>query len=69
MEISKDQGKHDLPTVAASPSRRRFLVAFVLLWLTQFMVYCLRKPVGVLKIQLEKSMGVSKAQLGLLDVR
>ena len=64
-----DQKISEATPLANGTSRRRFVLTFILIWLTQFMVYCLRKPVGVLKIQVEKSMGVSRSQLGLVDVR
>ena len=47
----------------------RQAMPFALAWLTMFMTYSLRKPVGVLKISLEKDLQMSKAWLGLLDVR
>ena len=42
-------------------------IAFGLAWVTLFMTYSLRKPVGLLKINLEKDLQMGKIALGLLD--
>ena len=50
-------------------TKKKFILTFTMTWLTQFLVYSLRKPIGILKIHVENEFGVSKSELGLLDIR
>ena len=39
---------------------------FVLAWIVMFMSYCLRKPIGLLKISLKEDLSLTEVQLGML---
>lgn len=43
-------------------------LTFGLAWTTYFLVYCLRKPLGIIKLYLESEFHLSQAQLGWVDV-
>ncbi|XP_067929281.1 sugar phosphate exchanger 3-like isoform X2 [Watersipora subatra] len=43
------------------------MVIFVLGWLAYASTYFLRKPLGLLKVAIERDLGLTTAQLGLLD--
>ena len=45
----------------------RQLYAFVLTWLSYASTYLLRKPLGVIKPELEKTLSIKKSALGWLD--
>ena len=47
---------------------RELIIAFTLLWITYFLCYCLRKPLGIFKIYLENEFHLSETELGWLDV-
>lgn len=47
--------------------RNRLLIAFVVAWIAYGLTYFLRKPLGVIKTDLEHDLSFSKFQLGLFD--
>ena len=47
----------------------KLVLTFTLTWLTQFFVYWLRKPIGVLKIYVGNEMELTNSQMGALDIR
>lgn len=53
--------------VTCSPLQRRQILVFVVGWFAYASTYCLRKPLGVVKTDLENELSISKTQLGLLD--
>lgn len=48
--------------------KRAQILAFILLWLTYFLCYCLRKPLGIYKLYIESEFHLSEADLGWTDV-
>ena len=50
-------------------TKKKFVLTFALTWITQFLVYSLRKPIGLLKIHVKNDFEVSESELGLLDIR
>ncbi|XP_052780279.1 glucose-6-phosphate exchanger SLC37A2-like isoform X2 [Mya arenaria] len=50
-----------------NPMGKRQVVVFTVGWLAYASTYCLRKPLGVVKTDLETELSMSKTQLGLLD--
>ena len=44
----------------------KFGLTFGLAWMVMFTSYCLRKPIGVLKVNLRKELDLSEFSLGLL---
>ena len=42
-------------------------MTFSLLWLSYFLTYLLRKPLGVIKTDMAEELGLSKAELGWCD--
>ncbi|XP_053377158.1 uncharacterized protein LOC123529818 isoform X2 [Mercenaria mercenaria] len=53
--------------ISCSPLQRRQILIFVVGWFAYASTYCLRKPLGVIKTDLENELSISKTQLGLLD--
>ncbi|XP_062569176.1 probable sulfoacetate transporter SauU, partial [Saccostrea cucullata] len=51
----------------STPLQRRQAVIFILGWLAYASTYLLRKPLGVVKTDLEESLSIGKTQLGWLD--
>ncbi|CAF4915134.1 unnamed protein product, partial [Rotaria socialis] len=51
-----------MPTV-----QNRLLISFFVAWTSYALTYFLRKPLGVIKTDLEHDLSFSKFQLGLFD--
>lgn len=49
-------------------SLRSFLAAYAPTWVILFLTYCLRKPIGVLKIDVGAELDLTGSQLGLIDL-
>ena len=50
-------------------TKKNFILTFALTWITQFLVYSLRKPIGLLKIHVKNEFEASESELGILDIR
>ncbi|XP_060562120.1 uncharacterized protein LOC132721762 isoform X2 [Ruditapes philippinarum] len=53
--------------IDCNPLQRRQILIFAIGWFAYASTYCLRKPLGVVKTDLENDLKFSKTQLGLLD--
>lgn len=53
--------------ITCNQLQRRQILIFVVGWLAYASTYCLRKPLGVVKTDLENELSLSKTQLGWLD--
>ncbi|KAL4226188.1 hypothetical protein ACF0H5_014174 [Mactra antiquata] len=53
--------------LTCSALQRRQILVFVVGWIAYAATYCLRKPLGVIKTDLETDLNISKSQLGWLD--
>ena len=51
---------------AAVMEASKFWQHFILAWAVMFMSYCLRKPFGLLKINLKEDLGLSEVGLGMM---
>lgn len=47
--------------------RQRLIIVFVIGWLAYATTYFLRKPLGVIKSDMENDLGFTKSQLGVFD--
>ena len=47
--------------------RQRLIIVFVVGWLSYATTYFLRKPLGVIKSDMENDLGFTKSQLGIFD--
>ena len=56
-------------TDSPTSTSKKLVTTFILTWLTQFLVYSLRKPIGVLKIYIGNAMNLTNSQMGVFDIR
>ena len=56
-------------TDSSTSTSKKLVMTFILSWLTQFLVYSLRKPIGVLKIYIGNAMNLTNSQMGVFDIR
>ena len=54
---------------SSTSTSKKLVLTFTLTWLTQFLVYSLRKPIGVLKIYIGNTMNLTNSQMGVFDIR
>lgn len=47
--------------------KQRLVIVFVVGWLAYASTYFLRKPLGVIKSDMEKDLKLTKSELGLFD--
>ena len=69
MKENRDPGTGRDDTDSSTSTSKKLVMTFILTWLTQFLVYSLRKPIGVLKIYIGNAMNLTNSQMGVFDIR
>ena len=69
MKETRDHGTGRDDTDSSTFTSKKLVLTFILTWLTQFLVYSLRKPIGVLKMFIGNSMNLTNSQMGIFDIR
>ena len=57
-----------LAHVKKKMKQQRPMLIFLLLWITYFMCYSLRKPLSIYKFYIESEFHLSQSELGWIDV-